>query len=197
MTGKEIWVVFRKMREGLGIPQTVLANKVGMSDSKLSRWENGQGDLSSEEMDRIGDVLDVALSERVAATSGPLASSEREAVKLLRKLYGIGQIELARKAELSQATISLYENGHIELDAEQLEAVEHAIETLIAMRSKRLPVPLSTLAGKPSAITPREARKDQQIDLLWQIIGSLRREIVSLEEQLEAQKQSQPEQTGE
>ena len=66
-----------RLRRRAGLTQLQLGRRVGMSGSQICLWERGEIDLSGEEIERIGCVLDAELR------SVPIPASEREIVRAL------------------------------------------------------------------------------------------------------------------
>ena len=109
--------------------------KRGLSSDKLARWEKGQAKFNPEEIARLGKALDAATIARAERVEGPLAGSGGKGVRSLRRAYGITQEELARRAEMTQASISLFENGYVALDAEEENEIRAACEELVRERT--------------------------------------------------------------
>jgi predicted transcriptional regulator len=145
MGAKAVYKIFRKMRMDLGLSQMALGKTAGLSSDKLARWEKGLAKFNDEEMDRLGKALDAALIARSESAPGPLTSVDSQALKRNRRAFGITQEEFARRAGLSQTTISTYENGHVALDAEQMEKVKKAINSLMAERGAGKKISLKSL----------------------------------------------------
>jgi transcriptional regulator with XRE-family HTH domain len=120
----------RKFRRNLGLTQVGLAQRAGISASKLSRWEARKSELTSDEQARLESALDLALAQRAEVIAGPLTSPDCKSFKQLRQMFGIGQAELARKAGLAQSTVSLFENGHVQLSEKDRLALEKAFDAL-------------------------------------------------------------------
>lgn len=131
--------VLRKMRRGLGIRQVWLSKQTGIYRTKLSQWERGQIELTASELLKVGDAIGAVVKERSEAgtlprpkVALPQASIEQgRAVAETRRSWGVTQSELARAIKKPADTISLFENGYIELDAEELEQLNKALTVLV------------------------------------------------------------------
>ena len=177
---KEIRKAFRNMRQWLGLTQIVLAKNAGLSSDKLARWEKGQAKFNPEEIARLGKALDAATIARAERVEGPLAGSGGKGVRSLRRAYGITQEELARRAEMTQASISLFENGYVALDAEEENEIRAACEELVRERTPSASMQLCSLASLASLASAQpvqrqesaEERLQKEVALLKKILGS-------------------------
>jgi transcriptional regulator with XRE-family HTH domain len=198
---------FRKMRLGLGLSQIALANRAGLSNQKLVRWENGRASFNPEEMDRLGAALDAAFVARTENAPGKFTGPEGyAAVNIYRRSHGITQEELARRAKIPQATISNFENGHIKLDAKEMGQLEEALNSLIAETHPEKRIPLSSLMARqappateesnPLSVlsTPLQALlKDApdrvRIGVLAELVAAYAQRVPELEKEVQSQKQ--------
>lgn len=78
-----------------GLSQRQMADKLQMSNSAVSRMENGQRKITTEMLQRIADVLNTTTTELISAANGSTiaAANEKEAKMLtvLRQLNDEGQ----------------------------------------------------------------------------------------------------------
>jgi transcriptional regulator with XRE-family HTH domain len=56
--------VIKKMRKKQGLTQQELADKIGVSQKDVSRWENGKREPSITTLNKIADALDLNISIR-------------------------------------------------------------------------------------------------------------------------------------
>ena len=189
---REVRKAYREMRRWLGLTQIALAKSAGLSSDKLARWEKGQAKFIEEDISKLGSALDAATIVRAETVKGPLAGSG-VAVRSLRKSYGITQQQLARRAGMTQAAISLFENGWDALDPQEAKQLYAACEELVRERDHSRPsgVPLGTaLGGGPgkkgrgcveSLQEKIRTNQDEIIADLKKIIEEYKAEITRLE----------------
>ena len=61
--------VIRQLREGMNLTQGALADKLGVSDKAVSRWETGKGYPDITLLQPLADALGVSLIELLSGTS--------------------------------------------------------------------------------------------------------------------------------
>jgi transcriptional regulator with XRE-family HTH domain len=145
----------------LGIKRIWLAKKAGIDRSKLSRWENGRagGELTDDEILALSRATDEVVAERAMAgrftpsKENPASTDAIEsgkAIATLRRLYGITQADLASRARISLASLSLFENGYTDLDRPAAKGLERAINAMVKEKqmARARFVPLNSLAGE-------------------------------------------------
>jgi transcriptional regulator with XRE-family HTH domain len=184
---KEIRKAFREMRQWSGLSQIELAKRTGLSSDKLARWEKGQAKFNDQEISRLGSALDAAAIARAETAKGPLAGSGAE-VKSLRKAYGITQEELARRTGMTQAAISLFENGYNpkkEKDSILSASMLAVLDKLVGERDPHVKrgVPLASLA-QPVRRSPEEQLR-KEVELLREALAS-RKKVETISEEIRA-----------
>jgi transcriptional regulator with XRE-family HTH domain len=134
-----------RMRKLLGLRQPQIAQATGIDVAQISRFENGHGELSREQVRRLADYLAAVTLERSEAATLPttddvsLSSQERgRALRDCRRTWGIKQYELAAEATMYMNLISMYEQGYIEFDEEEVKRVTDALNSLIAQKRAQL-----------------------------------------------------------
>ena len=177
----------RKMRKGHGLTLAVLAKETGISLPKLSRWEHDKAKLTPEEVEKVMAAIDRAVIRQAESVPGPLADHGGGAVKRLRRLYGINQLELAKRAGIAQSVISLFENAYADFEPEELQALEVALNSLIEEKKSSLPASVSlqsllTLGKKPHAKQSAEKGLQQLRELQQKQIANLEKQCLDLEE---------------
>jgi len=188
---KGVRKAYREMRRWLGLTQIALAKSAGLSSDKLARWEKGQAKFNEEDISKLGSALDAATIVRAETVKGPLAGSG-VAVRSLRKSYGITQEELARRAGMTQAAISLFENGWDALDPQEAKQLYAACEELVRERDHSRPsgVPLASLASlrgarpvqRPASL---EEQLRKEVELLREALAS-RKKVETISEEVRA-----------
>lgn len=130
--------VLSEMRKRLGLSQLEAAQRSGIEQSKFSRWESHLLELSKEEVKALSDVIEQVMLERSEAGTLPPATtmdaSAKEQGRIFRQQrlrWGIQQIELARAAKYSRHLISMWENGYVEMEPEEIEALGKVLASLI------------------------------------------------------------------
>src|SRR6266496_1042084 len=115
-----------QMRRGLKMSQAEISKATGIEQSRFSRWENGQIDLDENQIQKIKDAIDAVITQKSNAgmfsVGTPPSQSSVEngrAIAGARRMSGITQTELARKAGFAVSSISTFENGYIEFSAEE------------------------------------------------------------------------------
>lgn len=111
------------LRKHLGISQFDLSRRVGISQSSLSRWERSGKGLDSAVVMEIEHLLSGRSDleqDQLSATSAD-ASSNGLACARIRRSLGMKQQELAGLAGVSRASLSMFENGYLELPPESFE----------------------------------------------------------------------------
>lgn len=84
--GNSIGNNIRKCREQAGLSQKQLAEKVGVSNSRLSNWEQGINNPPADYLGKICNAINISASELLGLklTSDELNQEEREIIKLYR-----------------------------------------------------------------------------------------------------------------
>jgi transcriptional regulator with XRE-family HTH domain len=175
--------IFRKMRRGLGLRQLEMSKATGIEQSRLSRWENGHIELSRAEILKIGDVIDVAIATRERGPSPAKPNWEAD----YRRRNGVTQHELAQKLGLDDNTISMFENGHINLDKETHGKLVKTLCELVnekrALAGLSPATPLAALKFGPILSSPSES---DSVEKLRGIIDLKNKRILALEERVTA-----------
>jgi DNA-binding transcriptional regulator YiaG len=174
VTDREMRANFCKMRRALGLPQPWFAKQTGINSTLISAWETGRRKLSPDQITNLFDALNIAVIERANEKALPPASVSQNstlqgsAVAALRNRWGISQAEAARESGIADATISLAENGYVELTEAEWQSIYDALYGLVNKKRAllKLPplekaVPLSTLKGQDTKETIKADPKFQ------------------------------------
>lgn len=114
----------RQLRLDLGLKQVELAERIGVEATVLCSWERPGGRPSAKNLGRIASTLGLEVSDLYRpdpAVAGTLAD--------LRVQAGLGQRELARILNVSQAAISRWESNAIAPPPELLSRYAQALGT--------------------------------------------------------------------
>jgi len=137
--------VYRRMREALGIEQAFLAKKIHCTISKLSKWEQDEGDLKDAQVKQLGDELRKLAGQRekryaeLFGSIDPALQIFTPAIfRELRELHGLSQSELANRAGLLQFSVSMFETGHRILGKHEAERAVNALKAVIGEREKEI-----------------------------------------------------------
>lgn len=193
---KEFRKAIREMRKLLRLPQSWVAAKSGVDRSMLSQWENGKIELTDAQTLSIGRVIGAVVKERAEANILPAPQVQNGSpgryVAQERKEWGITQLELADKADMAEDSISLFENGYVELESEELRSLYSALNSLVDKKRSKLGipkpegVPLSSLASLAIASPVQrqvstEERLRKQVELLEEALSSRKEAGAALE----------------
>ena len=120
-----VWI--RTNRKKCNLSQQKLAEKVGVSQSKISTWENGSSKPSKEEIQSLASLFNsehpVGASEapgskhRVKASEASLG----EWIRTNREKKDLSQKGLAEKVGVSQPQVSTWENGSSEPSEDMMQ----------------------------------------------------------------------------
>lgn len=147
--------MFRKLR----LNPTLLETETGLKAARLRRWARGKIDLTDIELQRLGAAVDDLLIVRAGIETLPQhdclgRASNGEAIKHRRRTWGITQSELARRSGVvSQATVSLFENGYIVLNPEDSKKLDGALAALVKKKRTVLNAGLAPFTRKAIAHT--------------------------------------------
>ena len=169
--------ILKNRRKELGLTLSQIADKMGVSEATVQRWESGN--IKSLRQERIGPLSEILrvspavlmgwADDEVTSPSPhpPITSKEEELLALHRQLNEEGedlktrrlelklsQLDVAKMVGVSEATISRWESGNI----------ANMKRDRIYKLSKALQIDPSLLIGfdlvslpQPDAITPAEA----------------------------------------
>lgn len=136
---RPVWVLFRAIREQSGISQFDVARQVGITQSALSRWERSGRGLTEEVIAKIYNALEsrdgtgADTGEPKFTPVGESASDGRVCARI-RKTLRMKQQEIADLAGISRTSLSMFENGYLELPREDFEEVFRLLERLVEER---------------------------------------------------------------
>ena len=126
------WQILRDLRQHLGISQIEISQRVGVSQSALSRWENRGKGLNDEVLAKIEQII----RERVPASAPERRESAQDgrACSRIRTALGLKQQKVADLAGINRTTLSMFENGYQNLSAQDFENLLHVLEGEIQSR---------------------------------------------------------------
>src|SRR5215831_8334570 len=136
--------VYRRWREALGKEQSVLADAIGVSVSKLSKWEWDQGSMTDEQIERLGEELRKLSEKQDEPLELPQAphtlgtTFSRQLFRQLRESNGLSQTALAERAGLLQFTISMFETGQAQMKRHEEERAINALKAVIREREQEI-----------------------------------------------------------
>lgn len=120
----------KKLRTERRISTYALAQKTGLSQSSISKIENGNRRLRADEMQLIADALGVDVTEILAGhesvvpvqREGRTTQSIHDRIKEMRLASGLTLSQVATELGVEEATAQRYESGNIKnIKAETLE----------------------------------------------------------------------------
>lgn len=131
----DIGLEIRILRERLKVPAKELAQRVGLSQSQMSRLEKGQRRIDTQVLHRIAEVLGVDPSHFFRGTEAPesgviaaaLPQSIGRRLRSERRKRHISAEELASRVGRSKAVIQSIEEGKRPLDPQLAEAILKAL----------------------------------------------------------------------
>jgi transcriptional regulator with XRE-family HTH domain len=155
--------IYRRMREAMGVEQSELARKIGVTVSRLSKWEHSKGSLRPEQVLRLGDELKACADAQAKKYAGePLEVFTGQLFKQLREAHGISQMELAERAGLLQFTISMFETGHRQLKPRAAERLADAMKR--AMQERREEIRMYQEMGANLLAKAIDTERTRQVD---------------------------------
>lgn len=79
LTRKDLGYKLRMLRQGAGLTQEMLAEKVGVSTQQIQKYESGRDNISTDKLQQFAEVFSVPVQEFFSETSEvlPLDVSER------------------------------------------------------------------------------------------------------------------------
>ena len=170
--------VYRRLRDAMGVEQAIVAAKIGVSASKLSRWEQDKGGLKDEQIVRLGEELRALAQEHEKKyADNTLEIFTRQLFRQLREAHGISQTALAERAGLLQFTISMFETGHTQLKRHEAERANNALKAVMAEREKEI----KQYQEIAASLQRQAASLQRQVELHQANEESLRREVGELE----------------
>lgn len=125
----------RILRERLKMPAKELAQRVGLSQSQISRLEKGQRRIDMKVLERIAQALNVSPSYFFRGQTAPstevlpptLPETLGKIIRSERRRQHLSAEDLARKLGKPKALIEAIEEGKRELDPELADAVLKAL----------------------------------------------------------------------
>jgi transcriptional regulator with XRE-family HTH domain len=97
----------REARINAGLSQAELAEKMGVSQPRVSQWENGKSPPSPEQLKQLGEVLDLSNAGEGTANASPIAAWLAAA----RARRGWSVPELAHKSGMTPPGVYRIEAG--------------------------------------------------------------------------------------
>lgn len=177
--------IYRRWREAMGIEQSLLAKTIGVSVSKLSKWEQDKANLTEQQIGLLGEGLRRVAEERAkkyAHINIAIGAHSRELFKQLRESYGISQSELAKRAGVLQFAISGFECETAGLNRYEEERAKDALQRFVNERKELIEKFISVL----DRMREREDKLRAELQLKEELESSLRREVDQLEERQQA-----------
>ena len=104
---KKIGSYISGKRKALGLTQRELAEKLGMSDKSVSKWERGLSFPDISMLEPISELLGVSIMELLAGErqSGEETMSREEAKDLINASVELSEEEIRHKKERSRLII--------------------------------------------------------------------------------------------
>lgn len=126
------WQILRDLRQHLGISQIEISQRVGISQSALSRWEKRGKGLNDQVLAKIEQVI----RERMPASAPERRQSAQDgrACSRIRAALGLKQQQIADLTGINRTTLSIFENGYQNLPAEDFENLVHVLERQVQAR---------------------------------------------------------------
>jgi transcriptional regulator with XRE-family HTH domain len=148
---------WRGLRRTLGVRQDYFAHKTGVYRTKLSNWEHGKIALTDEELRRVVEAIDEIIIERSEARNlkawekfaSPKCVEAGAACQRLRRASGISQIMLAKKVGINQSSLSLFENGYMDLSDEVLERLNKTLVEMAKTTATKLGTDVGSVDRQP------------------------------------------------
>lgn len=142
MPGPEVLV---KMRRVMKLQLAAVAQRSGVNVSVLSRWENGKGELSADQIDAVARVIHEESWKRSEEGTLPKATDvsasciERgKQFRAKRLEWGVRQVRLSEATELPYNLISMWENGYITINDDEEAQLNDALQLAISTKSAML-----------------------------------------------------------
>lgn len=131
----DIGLEIRILRERHRISAKELAERIGLSQSQISRLENGQRRIDTRILERIAGALEVDPSYFFRGEEGPPAAvlspsrplTVGRLIRQERRRQHVSAEELALRVARPKALIHAIEDGKRELDAELAERISRAL----------------------------------------------------------------------
>jgi len=117
----------RIARKVAGITQEQLAKSLGVNRATLSRYESGEIDPPSSQLQRIADTLDVSINELLGQGEAKQMSTGQR-IRVARKKAGITQADLANKLDIPFQSISQWERDIRKPKMETLQKIADALD---------------------------------------------------------------------
>ncbi len=129
------WKVLRAMRESLRISQMEMSQKVGITQSALSRWERTGRGLTEAAICEIGKLIEDLSNhqEREPKVKNEAADNGRATARI-RKALGMKQQELSELCGISRTVLSMFENGYLELPSSDIENLVRILQLQVELR---------------------------------------------------------------
>lgn len=202
----------KSLREMYDVTQADVAEKAGISDSKLSLYENGFVDLTEKELKRLEKALNAlakanrdmprlgVLSGRVSELTKPLLQdntfgeqyaswSEKKQIRArrsIRRQAKLTQIEVARGIGIQRRKLINWEAGRLELSDAEFSKWQQVIVAAIVKKKKADPWARLEIRIEDALRAALQSHKGQVLDdpLIAEIMESYRNEIEAFENQL-------------
>lgn len=114
-------------RKRKGMTQRALAQKAGIANATLHRYESGTLCPSPEIVQKLADALDVQHEDLLNLDNLLKSETVPERIKRMRRLRGITQEELGKMVGTTKSTISICESGRNELRSTTLARIAEAL----------------------------------------------------------------------
>ena len=113
----------KKYRKKKGLTQKQLAEKIGTTDSAITRYESNSREPSIETITKIAEALGIPVSKLIEDDILTLGQN----IKKYRKQKGLTQSELAEMIDLKSITIRKYESDDREPSIETITKIAEAL----------------------------------------------------------------------
>jgi len=130
MVGMTIGERVKIARQQNGLSQSQLANRMGVSQARISNWEAGKAPLAQEWISKLEAILGPGLSKQSMQTTIGGPSRVASWLSRAREQAGLTPAELAKKAGLSTPTIYNIESRRAEFPRDKtIRLLERALGT--------------------------------------------------------------------
>lgn len=166
----------KSCRESQGFSQIEFAQKLGVSNTVLSRYESGDREPNFEMLIKIAKTLNVSIDHLICGEPFEQYSTFENNLKSLRKSKDLTQKQLAEKINVTHVSISGYESGNRTPDLDTLKVIadyfDVSIDYLLGRHSKfnKLNMSNSKLTDFYDEMLQAEDELIDKIITIWNVI---------------------------
>ena len=137
----------RELRKEAGITQEQLSKSLGVNRATLSRYESGEIDPPSSQLQRIADVLHVSVDYLLGYVSDPFFYLDN--ARIIRELNSYSDDDLIPENRIAAAMAKLNEEG-------RSKVADYAEDILPRYRRQEATEPPTPASGDTDTPTPPE-----------------------------------------